>query len=223
MPNLNQIQQIFAPILTPAAPAVVLGSQLYNGMVQSGTPSLLAGIAAVSSGIGMEFSGALAFSMILLSMRRKATAPMVLGIVGVIGYAAFAIIGISSAVNGASFATFVLMSLIAFLGSGLASYMQDARKEEQAELAMIQAETARITAEKNRANAEARLARSGNFPVKNGKLPESYRDWRSIPQEEKSKISSMSTAEIVGAYGINERTARNWKRYAQQENVDTTS
>ena len=162
MPTLNQIQSVLAPIFTPAAPAVVLGSQLYAGMIGTGTPNELASIAAVASGVGMEFSGALAFSMVLLSMRRRAWGPMTLGVFGVIGYAAFAIIGISQAQSGASFATFVLMSLIAFLGSGLYSYMQEARKDERSGLEMVMAETARIQAEKNLTNAETRLAKASS-------------------------------------------------------------
>ena len=153
--NLNQIQSLIAPVATPAAPAVVLASQLYAGSVQAGTNEILAGLGAVASGVGMEASGALAFSMVLLSMRRKAWGPMVFGIIGVVAYAVFAIIGISQAPKGSTFATFVLMSLVAFLASGLYSYMQDARKDDEQHLALVQAET-RLT------NAQARMAKASS-------------------------------------------------------------
>lgn len=162
MTSLNQIQAFLSPIFTPAAPAVVLASQLYAGSVQAGTNETVAMIGAVASGVGMESSGALAFSMILLSMRRKAWGPMVLGIIGVIGYATFAIIGISQAPKGGAFTTFVLMSLVAFLASGLYSYMQDAREDDKTQLQLIRAETDRIQAEKNRTNAEVRLSKASS-------------------------------------------------------------
>lgn len=160
--NLNHLQSIIAPIATPAAPAVVLGAQLYAGSIESGTPHALAVISAFASGTGMELSGALAFSMVLMAMRRKAWGPMTLGLLGVVAYAVFAIVGISQSPKGGAFATFVLMSLVAFLASGLYSYMQEARKDEAAQIELLHAETERIRAEKNRVNAEARRAKASS-------------------------------------------------------------
>jgi hypothetical protein len=208
--TLNQTQAFLAPIATPAAPAIVLASQLYAGSVQTGTPQWLALIGAGASGMGMEMAGALAFTMILTTFKRKAWLPMSLGILAVVCYAAFAIVGISQAPKGSAFATFVLMSLVAFLASALYSYTQEMRIDEAANLKLLQAETAKIQAEKNRANAEARRARAGNLPTET----ESYRkvtDFRKLSDSDRARVATMTTADIVREFGVTDRTARNWR------------
>ena len=70
--------------------------------------------------------------------------------------------------------------------------------------------------ERRLANARTRLAKAnGNLSENNGILPETYRDWRKVPAAERAQIAQMSTAEIAARYGVDERTARNWRKAAQ--------
>lgn len=52
---------------------------------------------------------------------------------------------------------------------------------------------------------------TGNFPVSG------WNDWRKIPREHREKIAVMRTDEIVSFYGVEARTARNWRTKAQKE------
>jgi hypothetical protein len=42
-------------------------------------------------------------------------------------------------------------------------------------------------------------------------------DWRQVSKEQRKKVANMSTSEIVICFGVSERTARNWRKYAQDE------
>jgi hypothetical protein len=63
---------------------------------------------------------------------------------------------------------------------------------------------------------------SGEYPVSSrkvaGELPETYADWRDVPESEYEFIRAHSPAEIVERYHLGgkdpERKARNWKTYA---------
>lgn len=41
-------------------------------------------------------------------------------------------------------------------------------------------------------------------------------DWRTLPLADKHRIARMETSEIQDAYGVQERTARNWRKNARQ-------
>lgn len=56
---------------------------------------------------------------------------------------------------------------------------------------------------------------AGNF-LSEGSGPKSSRqDWRNLPQEDRLLVASMKTTDIMDKYGIPERTARNWRKSAQ--------
>lgn len=56
---------------------------------------------------------------------------------------------------------------------------------------------------------------SHDLPEISGNLPEpAFTDWRLVPHEDRMKISSMSTKQVVEGYGVTERTARNWRKDA---------
>jgi len=64
---------------------------------------------------------------------------------------------------------------------------------------------------------------SGKLPVRKESsgqkenLPESFRgDFRSLPEEDRALIASMTTAQIVQKYSVSDRTARNWRAKANQ-------
>ena len=79
-------------------------------------------------------------------------------------------------------------------------------------------EKARIIAEESRktevAKFRAELRQGSNLPDGKRKETESFRDWRSLPNEDKALIPTMSTADIVSRYGVSDRTARNWRSNA---------
>lgn len=41
-----------------------------------------------------------------------------------------------------------------------------------------------------------------------------YADWRQVPESEREQIRNMSTHEIMAAYAVSERTAINWRNFA---------
>lgn len=208
--NLTQLQSFIAPIAAPAAPAIILGSQVYNGMVAGGVPGWLASVGAIGSGAGMELAGALMFSMALVAFRRGANKAAVLALCGVVAYAAFAGVGVSTATNGGAFLAYVGVSLVAFGGSALKTYMDDTAQEQLTTLALTKARAAELRAQA-RVNESSKTETFGNFP----QIPETFRDWRKLPQAERESIRNMTTEQIIAKYHVQERTARNWKANAQ--------
>lgn len=68
---------------------------------------------------------------------------------------------------------------------------------------------------------------SGNFPVSGSELSGNFpADWRKarpyMPAEEVAEIARSSTAEIKAKYHLTDKTARNWRNYAQAEMVPAT-
>ena len=53
-----------------------------------------------------------------------------------------------------------------------------------------------------------------NYPKK-GNLPE-IADWRALPQNDREVVKDLTTRQVVSRYGVSERTARNWRRYAEE-------
>lgn len=81
-------------------------------------------------------------------------------------------------------------------------YEEQARKQEEAEL-------------KERKRQERREDRLRKVP---GKLPEARQvsgnlpaDWRQLSESDKEGLQDMEASEIVTAFGVSARTARNWK------------
>ena len=76
--------------------------------------------------------------------------------------------------------------------------------------------------EKARRAAEETPVVSGKAPAAlatsevSGNLPEPaahYRTWRSLSTVERQQVAELSVVEIVAAYGVSERTARNWRQH----------
>lgn len=123
--DFSKWQSIIAPLATPAAPALMLGNNLYSGMINAGISSNLAMLGAVTATVGMELSGMLMCSMALKAFRRQEFGVMWLAIGGAVIYALFVFFGIYTAKNAGTFATMVFITLIAYLGSGIYQYFQD--------------------------------------------------------------------------------------------------
>jgi hypothetical protein len=50
----------------------------------------------------------------------------------------------------------------------------------------------------------------------NGNNSGQFTDWRTLPLAEKHRVARMETFEIQDTYGVQERTARNWRKNARQ-------
>lgn len=153
--DLSKLQSIVAPLATPAAPALMLGNNLYIGMINAGISHEVALTGAITATIGMELSGMLMCSMALKAFRRQAFGVMWLAIIGAVIYALFVFFGIYTADNAGTFATMVFITLIAYLGSGIYQYFQDQHGET--ELAIKETD-----AQRKLVAAQARLAKASS-------------------------------------------------------------
>jgi hypothetical protein len=66
-----------------------------------------------------------------------------------------------------------------------------------------------------RAERRARRHTSEINYLKKGNLPE-IADWRALPLNDREVVKGMTTRQVVSRYGVSERTARNWRRYAEE-------
>ncbi|RJX17563.1 MAG: hypothetical protein C4575_13040 [Desulforudis sp.] len=67
---------------------------------------------------------------------------------------------------------------------------------------------------------------SGMKTEKFGKKPEAsvkISDWRKLPEEDRQLIANMTTREIMQAYGVIDRTARNWRSAARNGHAGNDS
>jgi hypothetical protein len=196
--RLDYIASLTAPIATPLAPATILMSGLYSGMVASGVNSYIAFIPAISSGVGMELSGFLAGSLTFRAIKERDLAGGILAAIGIVGYVSFAALGMSKIPNAGVFQAFVLMSLVAYFVTAIYQYFEDkvakkskeridknddadrATKAEKArmenDIAMLKAQTenkvaelaAQAIIEKEKSNQARADARKAKSQVSNG-------------------------------------------------------
>lgn len=213
--NLSQIQSWVAPIATPAAPAIMLGNGLYQGMVAAEIPSWLALTGAGLGMLGMEFSGALMCTMAIKAFNKRQWSAMWIGIIGALFYALFVFAGIYTSQHSAVFASTVFITLIAYLGSAIYQWFNEQSEEWRLEVTTIKEKTKMLREERRLEEIRARKS-DGNFPQTGGNLPVTFRDWRQVPAEERRAIAGMSTAEITARYKCSDRTARNWRKEAQE-------
>jgi hypothetical protein len=164
--NINEIQMWVAPILTPAAPATLLGNSLYRGMIVDGVAPNLALVVSVAAAIGTEFAGAIAARAGVEAYRKKKLAHMWLAIVSTIVYAIFVFSGIYNNPHAKAFAASVFVSLIAYLGVAI---YQDLQRSEEDRLASVNKEIELLDAERKLQNAQNRGAKlssgQGNLSI----------------------------------------------------------
>lgn len=156
--NVTNIQSIIAPILTPIAPAVLFGNNLYNGMVADGVNHSLAITAAVLGTAGTELSGALACGMAVMAYHRRDYKIMWISIFAALVYALFVVVGILQAKNTATFAGAVAISLIAYLMQGVWQSYNDKLRTEQVETNL---QISLMEAERKLTNAQTRQVKAG--------------------------------------------------------------
>lgn len=175
---------------------------------------------AATSAVALELVG-LAAVLVTLTLRRyNATrrksdpgAPMALAYVIIGGYVVVAellTVLLDPTMTRWTLArgVFPLLSLVGFALAGL---MDDHG-----------ARVATIKAEKDQARQDRKEARQvAKAPINTeevaGKVPARLRqDWRNLPVEDKVLVKSMSPAEVVAAYCVKERTAREWVAKAKK-------
>jgi hypothetical protein len=186
-------------------------------MITDGVHPTLAIVASVLGTGGVELSGALACSMAVMAYHKRDYKIMNVSIASAIVYAVFVMVGIAQARNTATFAGAVIISLVAYLMQGVWQSYLNKLRTEQAETNM---QISLINAEKNKINAETRNAKANGMKSENiGKLPENSDDkkirWNAVKRDEYEWIAQARTSEIVEKYGIDERTARNWRDHAR--------
>jgi hypothetical protein len=62
-------------------------------------------------------------------------------------------------------------------------------------------------------------AKVSDFPETFGK----YKRWPQVPADERVKIAPMAVQDVMAVYGVDERTAYNWIRYAQKWEVENAN
>lgn len=64
----------------------------------------------------------------------------------------------------------------------------------------------------SRVKVSESAAKVSDFPETFGK----YKRWPQVPDDERRKIAGMQVQDVMAVYGVDERTAYNWIRYAQK-------
>jgi len=130
-------------------------------------------------------------------------------------------------VSGTLTVALTIASFVAYIaGEIVGSHLANIDIEYRAALNLYQKEYAdwetKLIARWNNSH-ERRNARAGITP----KLSETFvsdeklSDWRHVPHADRLQIAEMSTQQIITEYGTSERTATNWKSYAQEYQEQT--
>ncbi len=214
--DIAKFQALYAPFLTPAAPAMVFGAQLNQGMIAAGLPWYLALLGACLGIAGMEMSGALMCSMAVKAYARRQWTAMLLAILGAIMYAVFVMAGVYTAKNSQTFVGLVLITLIAYLGSGLWQWMNDydrivaahdtnqiSRTKAQASLISAQARLAKVSSGVHQTNGQAVQRPDGQMDSETGRK---VRAWFVDHAREKPSLR-----DCANALHISPETARKYK------------
>lgn len=206
MTDLSKWQSLIAPLATPAAPALMLGNNLYTGMIAANIPWGVALIGAITATIGMELSGMLMCSMALKAFRRQAFGVMWLAIIGALVYAFFVFFGIYTAQHAGTFATMVFITLIAYLGSGIYQYFQDQYQDTEMTIRETDAQRKLIA-------AQARLAKASNGVQPVSKVSSGQVD---TPEAQKVKACwkdnpNWSARQVAAACNVSPTTASKYK------------
>lgn len=193
-----------APWLAPVLPAY---------MVYGGVTGRLgfAGWAGVVAALAVEFVGFAAMSTALMlweynQTRRKVDPPAPVGLAAGIGVFYLAVVLVVNVVMdvlpGLTWLVRLLLSTMSAPGVATLAL----RAQHQRRLALI----AQAKAERRERQEDA--GKSPETPQverkEAGKLPE---DWRQLAESDRLRVAGMATTEIVTAFGVPERTARNWR------------
>jgi type II secretory pathway pseudopilin PulG len=222
MMDKYEILSVIAPIAAPAAPATMLINILYADLMRETVNANFALFAAVASGIGAEASGMIAAYVGIQAYRKQKYGLMWVAILAFVAYAVFMAVGISAAQNPLTMVSMIVISIIAYLAvatlTDLRAILQDAAAEARIKIDQMEAE-------RKLQNARNRGAKLGSASdVSYTKESETFagNDWRRVSPDDRARITGMSTAQIQDAFRVSERTAQNWKHYAQEATSGST-
>lgn len=216
----------YIPVLAPMPPAVVIGMQLYKEVFAVSDPWFwwLAVIAAVLGTVGTIGAEMYAYRNALKAWGEGEKGAAVIAFLLALVVSGLIVWAVWRTDDSRPLVAAVMVAIVAYVINGIDEYMRTKRAKQERQSAQTvnetQAQIDLIEAQRRLANSQARLAAAqqggGNLPAPAGNLPETFRDWRQVPDEERRAIASMSTAQIMARYHCSERTARNWRTAAQE-------
>jgi hypothetical protein len=163
--NTTSILSIVAPAAAPAAPMILFGAGLHQGMIASGIHPALATLGSIAGAAGVEGTGALMCVAALEAIRRKSPGVAWLAVGGAALYGVFVFAGIYTLKNAQTFALSVLISLIAYVGVGIfqsfARQDADEAKKLTEQTVETDNQTRLIAAQVELTKAQAKLAKIG--------------------------------------------------------------
>lgn len=161
MINLPKLQSLIAPFATPTGPALFLANEFYQTSITAKIPPWLAISVAITTIVGVEFSGALMCYCAVESWQRQSKTKMVLAIIGTFIYTGIMFGGFMmlERAKGQIFGIMVLLTLVAYLGYAIYTSFETQEKSTELKIKETKVETNRINAETRRGKVElAKLA-----------------------------------------------------------------
>jgi flagellar biosynthesis GTPase FlhF len=218
--RIDYLASVAAPILTPLAPATILMSGLYAGMVAAGVDRNIAYIPAVSSGVGMELCGILASAMSFRAIKEKDLAGGALAALGIVGYVLFAMLGMSKIAGAGVFQAFVLMSLVAYFVAAIYQYFEDKKTKRVAMRTEAQENADReAAAEKQRVENEIALmnARSASTVAELSVQEAIEREHTKQANAEARKAKTQKAQENENFPKLSESFHTDWRRLPDED------
>lgn len=223
MDILGKLQYYFAPLTAPVPTAIAVGTSLHNSLLLiPGTPGWLALLGAVTGAIAIELGGGLMFTAAGKAFALRRWGALKVAALGAVMYVAIVIYSIWVGGDSRPIVGSVLVTLIAYLGKAVFDFLRETQSLEteaqhektvaaDREIKRIDAQRKLAAAETRKVKAEAKAQISANFPEISAKTR-----WTDVKPDEYETLAAMSTADIMRDYKIEERTARNWRKNAQE-------
>ena len=201
-----------APYAAGSPPAVALAFELYaavEGVTGAGWELLAAGVALLGV-VGMMTAEIVSYRKALEALALREVGAFLFSLAAALVCSALVVFAIYSGADAKSLLSAIVVAVLFYATLGVDAYLKERRAERARALEESKARVAEKRAEARKLEAESR----GKFPPPAGNLPETFRDWRKIPQAERALIAGMSAPQIVARYNCDERTARNWRKAA---------
>lgn len=170
--SLPKLQSLVAPFATPTGPAMFLGNEFYKAALQADVSWWLAIFVAVTTVVGVEFSGGLMCYCGVEAYQRNSRGKMWLAIIGAVVYAGIMFYGFTSLTQEKAhiFGIMVLLTLVAYLGYAIYSSFENQEKAQQVSMQQIKLETNKINAETRKIKASTSVT-TNSTPVENVTTP----------------------------------------------------
>ncbi|RJR12439.1 hypothetical protein C4588_02050 [Candidatus Parcubacteria bacterium] len=176
MINLPRIQSLIAPFATPTGPAMFLANEFYHLSIAAQIPNFLAIVVAITTVIGVEFSGALMCYCAIEAWQRGSKAKMTLAIFGTLIYTAIVFGGFMmlDKDKGQIFGVMILVTLVAYLGYAIYQSFETQDKKSEDELKRLKAETNLINAQTRKNKSEIKETEQVPLVRNASALPHTY-------------------------------------------------